>query len=79
MFPSLPSLYISGKFGVVIVLDVCSHVGLFYLPVVFFHSFVIMVFIIIIIIIIIIFALVNFDQLPLNVFQCDCCSYFVMS
>ena len=47
---------ISGKFGVVIVLHVCSHIGSFYLPVFFFfHSF---VFIIIIIGIII--------------FQCDC-------
>ena len=39
------------------VLHVCSLVGSFYLPVVFFHSFVLMVFIVVIIIIIFIIAI----------------------
>ena len=33
--PSLPSLYISWQLGVVIVFHVCSHLGSFYLLVVF--------------------------------------------
>ena len=57
-------------------LDVCSHLGSFYLPVVFsllyvsgFHYYYCYHY----------FILVHFDWLPLNVSECDCCHCYLLS
>ena len=70
--PSPPFTYL-GNWGVAIVLHFCSHLGSFYLPVVFsflnFNGFYYYYYYYIYYY----FILVYFDRLPLNVFQCDWC------